>query len=90
MLFGFIRPSKERTMIRKLVGVTAMTAWVGFSAIAPALAAPPTVVPSPGYDRRLVESRRALGSSYHDERLVVVPREHRHHDRSHGRHRHPR
>lgn len=51
-------------MIRPLAACAALAAVLGFNAIAPAIAAPPTVVPSPGYDRRLVESRKALGSSF--------------------------
>jgi hypothetical protein len=78
-------------MFHRLVGATAMTVWLSFGAIAPALAAPPTAVPSPGYERRLVESRRALGSYYYDEGPVVVaPRGHRRHGRGHGRHRYQR
>jgi plasmid stabilization system protein ParE len=79
---------EERIMIRHLVGAAAMAAGIGLAATVQALAAPPTVVPSPGYERRLVESRKALGSYYYDEGPVVVaPRGHRRHGRSHGRHR---
>jgi hypothetical protein len=80
-------------MIRRLVGAsaTAMAVWVGSSVLAPVLAAPPTVVPSPGYDSRLIESRRAYLSYYYDEGpMVVAPRGHRNHNRGHGRHRHQR
>ena len=71
-------------MIRPLAACAALAVVLGFNAIAPAIAAPPTVVPSPGYDRRLVESRKALGSSYYDEgRVVVAPRAYRGHVRRH-------
>jgi hypothetical protein len=76
-------------MIRRLVGASAaaMALWVGASA----LAAPPTVVPSPGYDSRLIESRRAHRSYYDDEGPVIVaPRGHRKHNRGHGRDRQKR
>lgn len=75
-------------MIQRLLGATALVASIGFGAIASALAAPPTVVPSPGYDSRLIESRRVLGSSYDNQGPVVLaPRGHRRHGRGHGRNR---
>ena len=78
-------------MIRPLIGSAAMAVLIGFGTIAPALAAPPTVIPSPGYDRRLIESRKALGNPYYDERPVVVaPRGHRNHERRYGQPRHRR
>jgi hypothetical protein len=78
-------------MIRPLAASVALVLVMGFNTIAPAIAAPPTAVPSPGYDRRLVESRRALGgySSYDDRTVVVAPRGHHRYDRRHGRPRHP-
>jgi hypothetical protein len=53
-------------------------------AVGPARAAPPTVVPSPGYDARLQEQRARMAPS----RAIVAPvplhgprkRAHRHHD----------
>ncbi|MBB5048928.1 CRISPR/Cas system-associated protein Csm6 [Rhodopseudomonas rhenobacensis] len=42
----------------------------GAGLIGPAFAAPPTVTPSPGYDQRLIESRRELGA-----RVLVAPPE---------------
>jgi hypothetical protein len=80
-------------MIRAfVVGATAIAVGIGVSTIAPAIAAPPTAVPSPGYDQRLVESRRALGTSsyYHEGPVVVVPRGHRTYDPRYGRHRQQR
>jgi hypothetical protein len=70
-------------MITRLVGAAAMAAWIGVSAMVPASAAPPTAVPSPGYERRLIESRRALGSSdsRYDESRIVVPHQRRGYDR---------
>lgn len=66
--------------------LTGLIALVLFGGIVAAQARPPTVDISPGYDRRLQESRRALGAGQPD--IVapaprVVPRErHRHrHDR---------
>jgi len=41
--------------------VCAIAAFSGSLAV-PALAVPPTVTPSPGYDARLAEQRRALQS----------------------------
>ena len=39
--------------------VAAAVALGGWAAVMPASAAPPTVTPSPGYDARLQEQRRA-------------------------------
>lgn len=39
--------------------IAAAVALGGWAAAAPAVAAPPTVTPSPGYDARLQESRSA-------------------------------
>ncbi len=36
---------------------------VVFAVLRPALAAPPTVTPSPGYDARLQEQRKAMSAS---------------------------
>ncbi|HXH42855.1 MAG TPA: hypothetical protein VNK51_03290 [Bradyrhizobium sp.] len=48
-------------MKRRLVIGLALTAFCGSSTLA--YARPPTVMNSPGYDRRLQESRSQLGSS---------------------------
>ena len=46
--------------MRQLYGaVTVAAALVGSVLTGPAMAAPPTVVPSPGYDARLQEQRAA-------------------------------
>jgi hypothetical protein len=44
---------------RTKFGVVALAALLG----GPALAAPPTVTPSPGYDARLQESRKAAATT---------------------------
>jgi len=41
----------------------AAVALVMFGSMAPALAVPPTVTPSPGYDARLQEQRKAAAGS---------------------------
>ncbi|MEN3348899.1 MAG: hypothetical protein V7632_2534 [Bradyrhizobium sp.] len=48
-------------------------------------AAPPTVVPSPGYDARLQEQRAAM-SGRSGERMEPAPRPIKHHHRKRGRH----
>jgi hypothetical protein len=53
----------------------AAAALVGWAALSPALARPPTVGINPGYDRRLTESRRQQGSD------LVAPPSHRKHYR---------
>jgi hypothetical protein len=47
-------------------------------------AAPPTVVPSPGYDARLQEQRKAMGSSSSAviDPAPVVPPARRHHGKA--------
>ena len=50
--------------MNRLCIASAVAALAMFGLIAPALAVPPTVTPSPGYDARLQESRKAaVGSS---------------------------
>jgi hypothetical protein len=54
----------------------------------PAQAAPPTVTPSPGYDARLQEQRRALSASSPSVARRAAPltaNGTRHHKRKHGR-----
>lgn len=47
--------------MKKFYGAIALAAaLIGGGCIPPATAAPPTVVPSPGYDARLQEQRAAL------------------------------
>lgn len=85
-------PAPGAAAFRMLSIVSVLPAMVAL--IAPAVAAPPTVVPSPGYDARLSESRRALaaGSPYqrYDDRYheplpgYVTPR----HPRRGWRHHH--
>jgi hypothetical protein len=48
-------------------------------------AAPPTVVPSPGYDARLQEQRAAM-SGRSGEQIAPAPRPLKHHHRKRGRH----
>jgi hypothetical protein len=45
-------------LYRRLGAVTITAAF--FASLTPAIARPPTVQPSPGYDRRLQESRKAM------------------------------
>ncbi|UGY19191.1 hypothetical protein [Bradyrhizobium septentrionale] len=51
----------------------------------PAGAAPPTVVPSPGYDARLQEQRAAAAASGQSARPAHKPVTPRHHKRSRTR-----
>lgn len=48
---------KSTTKIALGCAALSLGCWI---AAAPAIARPPTVTSSPGYDRRLVESRKAL------------------------------
>lgn len=72
-----------RTIFRTALVAAALSfgCWI---AVAPALARPPTVTTSPGYDRRLVESRKQLQApaplQWHDQRPV---RRHWKHKRRH-------
>jgi hypothetical protein len=52
--------------MKKFVGTVAAALVLGLGApalVAPALARPPTVTNSPGYQARLAESRKALSAS---------------------------
>jgi hypothetical protein len=62
-------------------GLAGIMALAVSAVLAPALAAPPTVTPSPGYDARLQESRSARSVS---PRLYDPAPQRRHH----RRHRH--
>ena len=44
-----------------------------------ALAAPPTVTPSPGYDARLQEQRKAASTANVADPIAPAPRHRRHH-----------
>jgi hypothetical protein len=71
--------------MKRFYASLAMAGLVAFGAgawlTAPAAAAPPTVVPSPGYDARLQEQRAV--QSY-GEPVVRAPRlAHRHHAKRH-------
>jgi hypothetical protein len=57
-----------------------------FASIAPALAVPPTVTPSPGYDARLQEQRKAASGSSSTLIQPVVPFTPP--PRHHGKHKH--
>ena len=48
--------------MKKFVGVTLAAMVIGSACSGAAIAAPPTVVPSPGYDARLQE-QRSLGQA---------------------------
>lgn len=54
-------------------------------AAGPARAAPPTVVPSPGYDARLQEQRAAAAAASRPAMPAHKPVGHRHHKRGHAR-----
>ena len=54
--------------------------WI---AAAPAMARPPTVTSSPGYDRRLVESRKALQPPAASDLHVAPNNRWKRHKRSH-------
>jgi hypothetical protein len=49
-------------------------ALFGGAAVGPAIAAPPTVVPSPGYDARLQEQRAAQAAQSHRPVYDPAPR----------------
>lgn len=53
------------------LSVFLMSALFACAVAAPALAAPPTVTPSPGYDARLAEQRRVLQSQ--QPRIIEKP-----------------
>jgi hypothetical protein len=57
-------------------------ALIGGACVRPAMAAPPTVVPSPGYDARLQEQRAALQRA--DAQRAYQPA-HRRTNKSHRR-----
>jgi len=54
-------------------------------AASPLRAAPPTVVPSPGYDARLQEQRAAAAAASQSAAAAHKPVTHRHHKRGHAR-----
>jgi hypothetical protein len=68
----------------RLISAAAAVVLVGW-AVAPAFARPPTVGVNPGYDRRLIESRKHLAGV--DAALVPVPATPARHGRHH-RYRH--
>ncbi|HEY7842952.1 MAG TPA: hypothetical protein VID30_04630 [Bradyrhizobium sp.] len=49
--------------MNRLCTASVIAALAMFGLIAPAFAVPPTVTPSPGYDARLQESRKAAAGS---------------------------
>jgi hypothetical protein len=61
--------------MRQFCKVAAIVAFV--VAGATAQAAPPTVVPSPGYDARLQEQRAAAAKATPPEAVPVTPRRHK-------------
>jgi hypothetical protein len=68
-------------MKRICAGLAGILALAGSDVPTPALAVPPTVTPSPGYDARLRESRSGDGVA--TPRLLTAP-----HRRQIRRHRH--
>ena len=65
--------------MNRLCTASAAAALVALGSIAPALAVPPTVTPSPGYDARLQESRKAASTPSSTVVPPVTPP--RHHSR---------
>lgn len=67
--------------MNRLCTVSAAATLLMVGAVVPAFAAPPTVVPSPGYDARLQESRKAAatGSTVVDHAPTRAPAVRRHH-----------
>lgn len=61
-----------------------LLALVGLAA-GPVRAAPPTVVPSPGYDARLQEQRAAAAAASRPAMPAHKPVRHGHHKRGHAR-----
>jgi hypothetical protein len=66
-----------------LISAAAAVALVGWAVVAPAFARPPTVGVNPGYDRRLIESRKQQGAVDAVPVTLAPARHVRHH-----RHRH--
>jgi len=70
--------------------VAAAVALGGWASVMPASAAPPTVTPSPGYDARLQEQRRAATAPVIYEPVIrpAKPFSRRHVSRPHARRSH--
>ena len=63
--------------MKQIYGIVALAlALVTGTAIVPSMAAPPTVVPSPGYDARLQEQRAAAHAG-EAPRVIFRPAPHR-------------
>jgi hypothetical protein len=66
--------------MNRLCTASVIAAVVVTALLTPALAAPPTVVPSPGYDARLQESRKATTHPIVvDPAMPTAPAVRRHH-----------
>ena len=63
----------------RFYAVAAVAASVTVGSLSPALAVPPTVTPSPGYDARLQEQRKAMSTPSSTVVQPVTPP--RHHSR---------
>ncbi len=72
-------------MKRTCAWCLAVAAIFGSSLIAPGRAAPPTVVPSPGYDARLKESREGSTTFYAPADPASKPAMRHHPRRTHHR-----
>jgi hypothetical protein len=70
-------------MKRIFAAPLAVVVFAGWASLIPAHAAPPTVVPSPGYDARLQEQRAA--STVYEPAAVVRPAPRRHGKRTPAR-----
>jgi hypothetical protein len=68
-----------RSKMNPVCTVSAIAALMVAGTLAPVFAAPPTVVPSPGYDARLQESRKAAAATHPavvDPAPPTAPRHH--------------
>ena len=72
--------------MNRLCTASAVVTLFIIGAVAPALTAPPTVTPSPGYDARLKESRKAAAeatSTVIDPAALSAPTARHHRKRKH-------
>jgi hypothetical protein len=72
--------SRQEGLFERTVAALATIMIVAASLVAPARAAPPTVTPSPGYDARLQEQRKAMSPTPSNQSAVTTnPATTRHH-----------
>jgi hypothetical protein len=70
----------------RFYAIAAVAASVTVGSLTPALAVPPTVTPSPGYDARLQEQRKAAAGS--SPTMVQPAAPFTRPSRHHGKHKH--